>query len=76
MMGPTSLVLYIVFFDNRRESSKGQVRKGIWWMPRHQEAKKDVAGYEKPRGAASERRSVESEWGNPLLSKVRVFYAE
>jgi hypothetical protein len=35
--------------------SKGQVRKGIWWMPRHQEAKKDVAGYDNPRGAASER---------------------
>ena len=27
--------------------------KGIWWMPWHQEAMKDVAGCEKPRGAAS-----------------------
>jgi hypothetical protein len=29
--------------------------KGIWWMPWHQEARKDVARCEKPRGAASRR---------------------
>ena len=65
-----------MFFDNRREKSKGQVRKGIWRMPWHQEAKKDVAGYEKPRGAASERRSVGIRMGKPTLSKVRVSYTE
>tara|TARA_B100000965_G_scaffold334382_1_gene299652 strand:- start:276 stop:506 length:231 start_codon:yes stop_codon:yes gene_type:complete len=27
--------------------------KGIWWMPWRQEAMKDVARCEKPRGAAS-----------------------
>ena len=27
--------------------------KGIWWMPWHQEAMKDVARCEKPRGAVS-----------------------
>ena len=27
--------------------------KGIWWMPWHREAMKDVVGCEKPRGAAS-----------------------
>ena len=27
--------------------------KGIWWMPWHQEAMKDVVGCDKPRGAAS-----------------------
>ena len=27
--------------------------KGIWWMPWHQEAMKDVARCEKPRGVAS-----------------------
>ena len=27
--------------------------KGIWWMPWHQEAMKDVARCEKPGGAAS-----------------------
>ncbi len=27
--------------------------KGIWWMPWHQEAMKDVARCDKPRGAAS-----------------------
>ncbi len=65
-----------LFFDNRREKSKGQVRKGIWRMPWHQEAKKDVAGYEKPRGAASELRTVGVRMGQPTLSKVRVSYAE
>ena len=29
--------------------------KGIRWMPWHQEAMKDVARCEKPRGAASRR---------------------
>ena len=35
-------------FDLERE-------KGIRWMPWHQEAMKDVARCEKPRGAASRR---------------------
>ena len=30
------------------------VSKGIWWMPWHREAMKDVARCEKPRGAVSE----------------------
>ena len=33
---------------------EGQANKGAWRMPRHQEAKKDVAGYEKRRGAAKQ----------------------
>jgi hypothetical protein len=32
-----------------------QAPKGIWWMPRHQEAMKDVARCEKPWGGASNR---------------------
>ena len=32
-----------------------QAPKGIWWMPRHREAMKDVARCEKPRGDASDR---------------------
>ena len=55
---------------------KGQVRKGLRWMTRHQRAKKDVAGCEKPRGAASERRSVGIRMGQPILRKVRVSYTE
>jgi len=35
--------------------TEGQVRKGSWWMPWRQEAMKDVASCDKPRGAASER---------------------
>ena len=34
----------------------GELReKGIWWMPWHREAMKDVARCEKPRGGASAR---------------------
>jgi hypothetical protein len=32
-----------------------EYKKGIRWMPWHQEAMKDVARCEKPRGAASRR---------------------
>ena len=32
-----------------------EYEKGIRWMPWHQEAMKDVARCEKPRGAASRR---------------------
>ena len=43
----------------------GQVIKGCWWMPWHQEAKKDV----KPAKSFGElEKSVDpemSEWGNP-----------
>jgi hypothetical protein len=59
-----------LFFDNRRED-KGQDEKGVWWMPWHQGAKKDVAGCEKPRGAASEHRSVGIRMGQPGRRKVR-----
>ena len=37
----------------------------VRWMPRHQEPKKDVVSCEKPRGAASERRSVDVRMGKP-----------
>ncbi len=30
-----------------------QAQKGIWWMPWHREAMKDVARCDKPRGGAS-----------------------
>jgi hypothetical protein len=55
---------------------KGQVNKGSWWMPWHQQRKKDAAGCEKPRGAASEQRSVDIRMGQPNLRKVRILYAE
>ncbi len=31
-----------------------QVIKGVWWMPRLQEATKDAGGCEKPRGAVNQ----------------------
>ena len=36
------------------KAMKGQARKGVWWMPWHQEATKDVVSCEKRRLAASE----------------------
>ena len=33
--------------------ARAQHMKGIWWMPWHREAMKDVARCEKPRGSAS-----------------------
>ena len=37
-----------------RSSKRSQaLKKGIWWMPWHREAMKDVARCEKPRGAVS-----------------------
>jgi hypothetical protein len=37
----------------RASSFCGQVSKSTWWMPRHQEPKKDVGGCDKPRGAVN-----------------------
>ena len=34
--------------------ARAQQMKGIWWMPWHREAMKDVARCEKPRGSASD----------------------
>jgi hypothetical protein len=47
----------------------GQDTKGVWWMPWYQEAKKDVASDEMPRGAASEHRSVDVRMGEPSRGK-------
>jgi len=49
----------------RKFSRKGQDKKSVWWMPRRQEAKKDAASGETPRGAASEHRSVDIRMGKP-----------
>jgi hypothetical protein len=41
-------------------------------MPRHQEAMKDVASCEKPRGVAASIDPGMSEWGNPAAKAVRL----
>ena len=43
----------------------GQATKGTRWMPRRQEAMKDVDSCEKLRGAATGVDPEMSEWGNP-----------
>jgi hypothetical protein len=43
----------------------GQGRKSTRWMPRRQEAMKDAATCEKPRGVGSKRRSVDIRMGKP-----------
>ena len=45
----------IVFGSDPRPGACLEREKGIRWMPWHQEAMKDVARCEKPRGAASRR---------------------
>ena len=42
-----------------------QADKRAWWMPWHEPAMKDVASCDKPRGAASERRSGDVRMGKP-----------
>ena len=51
--------------DTERELGSGQVTKSMWWMPRHQEAMKDVFTCDKPRGAGREHRSVDFRMGKP-----------
>ena len=55
----------------KKERVLGQARKGVWWMPRRQEAKKDAASCDKPRGAASEHRSVDVRMGEPTWWETR-----
>jgi hypothetical protein len=38
----------------REDKRRGQATKGTWWMPWRQEAMKDAATCEKPRGTGSE----------------------
>ena len=43
----------------------GQVTKGIWWMPRHEQAKKDVVSCEKLRVGANDLRPGDFRMGQP-----------
>jgi hypothetical protein len=54
------------------KSGIGQVIKGVRWMPWCQRAKKGVASYEKPRGAASRLRSVDTRMGKPTVGHAAV----
>ena len=52
-------------------AGRGRAReKGIWWMPWHREAMKDVARCEKPRGGASARGSSDLRMGQPTALAV------
>ena len=53
--------------DTERELRSGQVTKSMWWMPRHQEAMKDVFTCEKPWGAGRELRSMDVRMGKPNM---------
>ena len=46
---------------------RGQVTKSVWWMPRHQEAMKDVFTCEKLWGAGRELRSIDVRMGKPNM---------
>ena len=44
---------------------RGQVTKGVRWMPWRQEATKGVVSCDKPRGAANRPRSGDARMGKP-----------
>ena len=46
------------------------MNKGVWWMPRHVEQKKDAANGETRRGVVSTHRSVGLRMGKPSASNV------
>ena len=56
---PAGIRIVRIFAERRaagwslRMTTRNQALKGIWWMPWHQEAMKDVARCDKPRGVAS-----------------------
>jgi hypothetical protein len=52
-LGAVGLWTRLVWPMLLRELCEASVFKGIWWMPRHQEAKKDVALCDKLRGGES-----------------------
>ena len=41
------------------------MNKGVWWMPRHVEQKKDAANGETRRGVVRTQRSVDIRMGKP-----------
>jgi len=44
--------------------------KGLWWMPRHHQTKKDAASSENLGEAQTAIEPGVSEWGNPAGSPV------
>jgi hypothetical protein len=56
----------IVNSSSKLEQNNGQAIKGYWWMPWHQQAKKD-AKPAKSFGELEKSNDPEiSEWGNPI----------
>ncbi len=51
--GKTDVACLRLGFVPARDGCNQASSKGIWWMPWHQEAMKDVARCDKPRGAVS-----------------------
>ena len=52
------------------------MNKGVWWMPRHVEQKKDAANGETRRGVVSTHRSVDLRMGKPSASNVALPMSE
>ena len=52
------------------------MNKGVWWMPRHVERKKDAANGEMRRGVVSTHRSVDLRMGKPSASNVALPMSE
>ena len=52
------------------------MNKGVWWMPRHVEQKKDAANGETRRGVVSTHRSVGLRMGKLSASNVALPMSE
>ena len=60
--------LYVIIWKCLSGKVKGfdQVIKGIWWMPWHMKAMKDVVSCDKPREGANNHQSGDFRMGEPL----------
>ena len=57
--------------NHRHQCKKsGQATKGLRWIPRHTEAKKDVVTDDTLRGAGSKLRSEDFRMGQPYILLV------
>ena len=70
--------LYVIIWKCLSGKVKGfdQVIKGIWWMPWHMKAMKDVVSCDKPRLGASNLLPGDFRMGQPILSNVKIPLAE
>ena len=58
--------------SSEKRKRKRKAKKGVWWMPRLSEAKKDVISCEKPRRGANTLRPVDIRMGEPPYRSIGI----